>query len=71
MTHASEYINGRKVHRVIDGVPLNFTRRRYGKTTFTWVEAFDGLAWRSLGDPWPAITPAANQIREAVKNIAA
>jgi hypothetical protein len=45
--------------------PLRFERRRYGSTTYTWVEAEIGGEWVSLGDPWPCITPKRSEIEAA------
>lgn len=50
------------VNEIVDGIPLSYTRRRYGSTTFTWVDAFIGGEWVSLGDPWPCIKPKRSDI---------
>lgn len=56
-----------RVHRIIDGKPICIReRRRYGTTTFTWLEALINGAWLSLGDPWPCINPPLASIREAI-----
>lgn len=59
-------LDGRRVNRVVDGVPLAFTRRLYPGQTFTWAEAHVGGRWVDLGDPWPAVTPAAKELRAAI-----
>lgn len=46
--------------------PLRFERRRYYRTTYTWVEAEINGQWVSLGDPWPCVTPKRSEIAEAV-----
>lgn len=48
---------------VVDGVVYCgwFTRRRYGRTTFTWIRVHTpGKPWGDevdVGDPWPCINP--------------
>lgn len=43
------------------------SRRRYGSTTFTWMEARkdDGGDWVSLGDPWPCSMPRRAEVHAA------
>lgn len=43
------------------------SRRRYGKTTFTWCSIWDGSGWLSLGDPFPSINPAKKMLSRAGK----
>lgn len=50
-------------------VELRMTRRRYGRTTYTWVEVRVGDEWVSLGDPWPCVTPKRAEVEAAVKLI--
>ena len=50
-----DVISGCEVHGRYNGIPLHFTRRRYGKTTFTWLDWWNGSEWVSAGDPWPSI----------------
>ena len=49
------------------GKPIWFTRRRYGKTTFTWVQVDIGGTLRDLGDPWPCITPKRTEMEESLR----
>lgn len=51
------------VGRLLDGIPLSFTRRRYPGTTYTWVKAFITGQWVDLGDPWPCVTPSKKSLR--------
>jgi hypothetical protein len=54
--------------QTIQGLTFRFTRRRYGRQTYTWVEVHQGGAWLSLGDPWPVIRPAQDELlREAAR----
>lgn len=61
-----------KPFRIVDGVEVMAERRRYGDrysgTTYTWLYAkgADG-AYVQLGDPWPCVTPAIAQVREAIR----
>jgi hypothetical protein len=48
---------------------LSFERRRYGRTTYTWVYVNLDGRWVSLGDPWPCVTPKRSEIREAVSRV--
>lgn len=41
---------------------FRFTRRRYGRTTFTWAEVHNGDHWLDLGDPWPCTNPPKEQL---------
>jgi hypothetical protein len=41
-------------------------RRRYGGTTYTWLAVWLDGAWRDLGDPFPAVTPARRDVEAAV-----
>ena len=50
----------------MDEVPLNYRRSRYACKTYTWVEAYINGQWRSLGDPWPCVTPPPLQVRDAI-----
>jgi hypothetical protein len=53
----------------LDDLPLNYRRRRYGRKSYVWVEAYIAGRWRSLGDPWLCITPPRIQMQEAIKLI--
>ena len=45
------------------GKRLMVTRRRYGSTTFTWVDIdMPGDESLSLGDPWPCIVPNREEV---------
>lgn len=50
----------------VRGVPVLLERRRYGNTTYTWVEAKLNGAWVSLGDPWPCVVPAEAEVAAAI-----
>jgi ribosomal protein L37AE/L43A len=63
------YLHGTTLDRILDGIALSYTRRRYGGTggtTYTWVEAWIGDAWISLGDPWPCLNPSTKSLREEI-----
>lgn len=65
-------VMAKKTEVTVEGktFPVRFERRRYGtgasSRTFTWVEAYVGGSWVSLGDPWPCITPARKEIEAAI-----
>jgi hypothetical protein len=43
-------------------LPRQRVRRRYGRTTFTWVSvALPDGATVEAGDPWPVLTPRRNE----------
>lgn len=49
--------------------PLRFERRRYGRTTITWVYAtINGVEYQ-LGDPWPHLRPALREMRIALSDV--
>ena len=52
-----------------DTPELNFERRRYGRTTFTWVSVKINGEWHSTGDPWPCVTPPKREVAAAVAAI--
>lgn len=54
---------GRKVHAIVDGVAFSYERRRYGKTTFTWVHRWDHNRWGDAGDPWQSVTVPMKDLR--------
>ena len=51
------------------GHPAWFTRRRYGKTTFTWVQVDVDGDLVDLGDPWPCITPKRVEMEAALRGM--
>ena len=55
---------------LVDGIQVTFQRRRYGRTTYTWVyaniNADTSLGCECLGDPWPCIAPPITEIRRAL-----
>lgn len=55
----------------VDGLEygITFERRRYGKTTFTWVsvQPSQGTLF-DLGDPWPVLNPKRTEIEAAIRN---
>lgn len=61
------YLHGMNVSRLLDGIPISFTRRRYSNATFTWADAFINGQWVSLGDPWPCVNPPTKALREEVR----
>ena len=44
-----------KAPLTVNGYMIQFDRRRYGSTTYTWAYAVVDDQWVSLGDPYPAI----------------
>ena len=46
----------------LPGQKFSFVRRRYGKTTFTWVYVQHAGERLSLGNPWPCTTPAVSKL---------
>jgi hypothetical protein len=57
----------RKDYEELMGYPLRYTRRRYGRKWFTWVDVlFDG-EWVTLGDPWPSTNVSRSQIEDGIK----
>lgn len=48
---------------------LDYTRRKYGNTTYTWVNALIDGVWHSLGDPWPCAMPPRDEILAAIESI--
>lgn len=56
------FVGSMGVDAVIDGVCVNFTRRRYGTTTFTWAESLIDGVWVDLGDPWPCLRPSKSDL---------
>lgn len=56
----------------LDGYDVRVkNRRRYGHTTFTWLEAKrdDSNQWIGLGDPWPCISPKRAEVHAAVLEV--
>lgn len=58
--------------RLVDGVELSVSRRRYGNSTYTRVSARlnEGEPWNQwvdLGDPWPCVTPKLSEVRDALR----
>lgn len=45
-----------------DELLFRFTRRKYGRTTYTWAEVKNGDRWLTCGDPWPCTNPPAKQL---------
>ena len=58
------------VDRILEGIALSFTRRRYSACTYTWVEAWIGGQWVSLGDPWPCLTPSTKSLNAELARLA-
>lgn len=61
MIRGKVVLSGMVVHAIIDGYPVNYTRRRYGNATFCWVEYYD-CGWEGIGDPWKSITPPKHEV---------
>jgi hypothetical protein len=51
---------------IYKGYELYFTRRRYGKTMFTWIYVKLGESWQSTGDPLQKIMPSKKDLDEAI-----
>lgn len=49
------------------GHEIYFERRRYGRTTFTWIYVLISDKWQSTGDPLSKIMPSRSDIEEAIK----
>lgn len=45
-------LSHRTVNAVVSGKAFSFSRRRYGRTCFTWAFMWDGEQWLDCGDPW-------------------
>ena len=50
-----------------NGHEIDFTRRRYGKQTFTWIAVRIAGIWQNSGDPVPKIMPSRTDIADAIK----
>ncbi len=50
-----------------NGHQIDFTRRRYGRNTFTWIYVRFGDKWQSTGDPVRKIIPSKKDLDEAIK----
>ncbi len=57
---------------VIAALAPNYTRRRYGTQTFTWLYFTnkDGEIYTPIQDPYPAVVPAKSFIEEGRQLIA-
>jgi len=53
---------GKASEKVIGERVFQFSRRRYGNTTYTWVSVKVGDRFVSLGDPWPCVVPKASEV---------
>lgn len=51
-----------------NGYEIDFTRRRYGKQTFTWINVRFGDKWQGSGDPVPKIMPSKADLAAAVES---
>ncbi len=49
-----------------NGHEISFTRRRYGKATFTWIYVKFGDRWQETGDPLQKIMPSKKDVEDAV-----
>mgnify|MGYP001241776285 CR=1 FL=1 len=47
-------------------IDITFERRKYGKTTFTWVKMWNKDHWITLGDPWPVKNPPKKEVLASV-----
>ncbi len=50
-----------------NGHEICFTRRRYGKATFTWISVKFGNKWQETGDPLQKIMPSKKDVENAIK----
>lgn len=63
-----QILDGHRVANVIEGLPVSYERRRYGRAAFfCWVQVYHQGAWVSLGDPWPKVTPSRLELAQAIK----
>lgn len=75
MGHQPQIIRGKvfvasmSVDAIVRYTPVSFTRRRYGDTTFCWADAYIRGEWRSLGDPWQAVTPKRSELEREIIRI--
>ena len=49
---------------------VKVTRRRYGRTFFTWIDYFkspDGVCYSGLCDPFPCAVPKKSELIELLK----
>lgn len=51
----------------VAGRPIWFTRRRYGRQTYTWVHVLVNGQLVDLGDPWPCINPKRSEIAREIE----
>ena len=65
-------MSGSTVGVSLAGITYQFARRRYGRTTYTWVTAVlpDGTQL-DLGDPWPCLTPKRAEMEDATRRAVA
>lgn len=56
-----------KPYRIILGYQVYVERRRYGRTTYTWLYIDIDGERTQLGDPWPCITPKRTEIEDAIR----
>lgn len=61
------WVCGNDVSAIVGGLPISFTRRRYGSATFCWAMALIAGEWVDLGDPWQKVTPSKKDIEEALE----
>lgn len=60
------FVQDVSVSDIVEGVLINYQRRRYENTFYTWVMAYCG-EWVSLGDPWPCSRPKRSEIIQAIQ----
>ena len=50
----------------ISGYKVRYTRRKYGRKTYTWAEVFLFDEWHMLGDPWPSTVIPKSELVAAI-----
>jgi hypothetical protein len=54
------------INRTIDGLPIHFERRRYGRQWYCWVHYRKAGQWKVAGDPFPKHSPTNEEIKSAI-----
>lgn len=50
------------------GFEVRFTRRRYGRRTYTWAHVKRGDEWYTCGDPWPGVNWPKFELMRAIED---
>jgi hypothetical protein len=58
-----------KPYKIINGIQTYISRRGYGNgVIYSWIHIKDRNGeFKTLGDPWKAVNPPINQIKECLK----